>query len=92
MQKKEIIDIKKIKDTSEKLKTETNNKISASILAAFGIVVGLAWNDAIQSLISLIPIQKNGVMAKCIYALFITIVLVFITLFFNRIKEIKDKK
>ncbi len=93
MRKKEIIDIEKIKNTSKKIQTETTEKINNAIIAAFGLVVALAWNDAIQSLIKLIPIQKNNVLAKCFYAFFVTIILVFVTLFLNKIKEkVKDNK
>lgn len=51
------------------------------ILAGLGLVVGLAWNDAVQALVAAIfPLEKNSIVAKFIYASVITIVLVVISM------------
>ena len=45
-----------------------------SILGAFGLVVGLAWNDAIKSFIdSIFPIGSGNLPAKFIYAAILTV-------------------
>jgi hypothetical protein len=62
------------------------NKIEESavgyILAAFGFVAGLAWNEAIKSSIELFfPLSGGGVFMKFIYAVSVTILLVFVTVY-----------
>lgn len=58
------------------------------ILAGFGVVAALAWNDAIQSLVNLLfPLQKNTVIAKFFYAFLITIVVAIVSM---RLKKLKD--
>jgi len=50
------------------------------IMAGLGFVAGLAWNDAIQTLIkTLFPLQTNGILAKFLYATVVTAVIVFIS-------------
>ncbi|MBI4085443.1 MAG: hypothetical protein HY432_03000 [Candidatus Liptonbacteria bacterium] len=47
--------------------------------AAFGLVAGLAWNDAIKALIEyLFPFSQTTILAKFLYAALITIVVVII--------------
>ncbi len=46
---------------------------------ALGLVAGLAWNDAIKALIEdLFPFAKTGILAKFIYAVIITAVVVIV--------------
>ncbi len=62
------------------LRKELRQRMAAYITAAFGLVAGLAWNDAVRSLIELLfPIKKDSVLAKFIYAILMTIILVTIT-------------
>ncbi len=90
-EKKHInIDLEKIKEDAKKLKKETNEKVFSCILTAFGIVVALAWNDTIQSTIALIPVEKNSIFAKLIYALVVTFIMVVITMIFSKFNN-KDK-
>ncbi len=68
---------------------EVKEKILGYLTAAFGLVVGLAWNDAIKALIdSLYPSDQAGIIAKFIYAIVLTIVLIigtnYLVKFFNR--------
>ncbi|OGM92538.1 hypothetical protein A2755_00375 [Candidatus Wolfebacteria bacterium RIFCSPHIGHO2_01_FULL_48_22] len=56
-------------------------KAAGYILAGFGLVAALAWNDAIQTLVNTIfTAESNTIIAKFIYALIITLVLVIISL------------
>ncbi len=64
----------------EKLEKEYFARASQYILAAFGLVAGLAWNDAIKALIDyLFPQDKSTLWAKFIYAVLITALVVIIT-------------
>lgn len=68
------MDIEKIKEENKKVKKAVKEKFVASILAAFGLVVGLAWNDAIKGLIEYIfPTTGAGLIPKFIYAVILTI-------------------
>jgi hypothetical protein len=50
------------------------------VTAGLGLVAGLAWNEAIGSMIEyLIPLEKDGIWAKFLYAIIVTVVLVLIT-------------
>ncbi|RJQ14372.1 hypothetical protein C4553_01495 [Candidatus Parcubacteria bacterium] len=56
------------------------------IVAAFGFVAGLAWNEAIKALIeSFFPLAKNTLTAKFGYAVIVTIVVVVLTMYLFRL-------
>ena len=88
--------IEKIKKTGHGIKKEVKKKLLTYITAGFGLVVGLAWNDAIKNLIEYVfPLTQNTLLAKFIYALAITIMLAIITYYLNRIlnkEEAEEKK
>ena len=65
-----------------KLQQEFRERISGYIIGAFGLVASLAWNDAITSLIEKVfPFGKDTVIAKFVYALVMTIILVIIAVY-----------
>lgn len=69
------------------VKIEFINKVSTLLAAGFGLVAALAWNDAIQSLFKLIPVKGTEVWAKFFYAIFITIIIVLVVYYFNKVSE-----
>ncbi len=73
----------KIKEEQKKLAREIKEKTMGYILAALGFVVGLAWNDAIKSMIEyFFPLDKNSIFAKLIYAFIVTLIIVLVTAYF----------
>ncbi|MBI3420816.1 MAG: hypothetical protein HY006_02025 [Candidatus Sungbacteria bacterium] len=77
-----IIDqnIEKIKEQSTSIKKAVQQQTVTYIIAAFGLVAALAWNEAIKALIEhLFPFATGSVSAKIIYALLITLVAVMAT-------------
>lgn len=84
------------KKRKKTLKYEFGSRINQYIGAGFGLVAGLAWNDAIKALIDYIfPQEKAGSLwAKFAYAVIMTLVVVLITLYISRIfkKEKSDEK
>ncbi len=55
------------------------------IATAFGLVAGLAWNDAIKAFIeNIFPLSKDTMWAKFIYAVIITVFVVLITRYLLR--------
>ena len=80
--------VKKIKSESKELQREIRLKTITYITAALGLVVGLAWNEAIKSVITyLFPLDQNTIVAKIIYALLVTVILAFATAYI--LKETK---
>lgn len=78
-----------------KISREVKEKTLGFIITAFSLVAGLAWNEAIQSLINSFAIDKNSIWAKFIYALAMTLALVSITIYLAKIfgqNEEKNKK
>jgi hypothetical protein len=87
----------KIKSEIDEVKQEIRDKTVGYIVTALGLVAGLAWNDAVKGLIEyLFPAQKNTLQAKFIYAIIITLFIVFLSVylvkFFRKDKEMPDSK
>jgi len=80
-----VVDIQKIKSEGVQLRQEVRQKTMDLILAAFGFVAGLAWNEAIKALIEeVFPAHNNSVWAKLTYALLVTILVVLVSVYFVR--------
>ncbi|KKQ28118.1 MAG: hypothetical protein US42_C0002G0073 [Candidatus Magasanikbacteria bacterium GW2011_GWC2_37_14] len=71
------------KKETKKVGTEVKQKIGTYVLAGFGLVAGLAWNEAIKGLIErYFPLASGGgLLAKFIYAVIITIVIVVVSIY-----------
>jgi hypothetical protein len=54
---------------------------------AFGLVAALAWNDAIQTLFATIFGEAGDLAAKFLYALIVTVIVIFATLRLGKLKE-----
>ena len=77
--------IKRITESRKRIDKEVMEKTTGYILAAFGFVVALAWNDAIKTFIEyLFPLNKDSIFAKFIYAMLITIAIVILTIILTR--------
>ena len=82
-----------IKDRSTELEREVREKTLGYIITSFGLVAGLAWNDAIKTFIeSFFPDPGNSIRAKFIYALIMTIFVVAVSLYLSRIFKVEKKK
>lgn len=77
-----------LKDFKEAQKA-VKEKMLTLILAGFGLIAALAWNDAIQTLFNTLFPNSNGLIGKFIYALIITCIVVVISL---QLKKISEKK
>ena len=70
------------------LRVEIRERTLGYMLGAFGLVAGLAWNDAIQSLIGyLFPLPENTLPAKFLYAIIISFVVVMISVYISRLLQ-----
>lgn len=71
----------RFREEDRRVRKEFKEKTSGYILAAFGLVVGLAWNEAIKSFIMyFFPEQHNTLAAQFIYAIALTVILVLVTI------------
>jgi len=70
----------------ENIQSEVREKVSGYISACFGLVAGLAWNDAIKELIETVfPQSGNTLIAKFGYAVLLTVIAVVVTVYFVRL-------
>ncbi len=75
------------------LKSELRNKILTYIGGGFGLVAGLAWNEAIKELTQyLFPLSRDTILVKFIYAVLMTVVVVFVITYLERIFKTFDDK
>ncbi|MBI5038070.1 MAG: hypothetical protein HZC01_05210 [Candidatus Kerfeldbacteria bacterium] len=55
-------------------------KTAGYIVAALGLVAGLAWNDAVRALIdALFPLSTNALWMKFVYAIVVTLLVVAVS-------------
>ncbi len=77
---------------NKEIKQHIKEQTTGYITAALGLVAGLAWNDAIKTLIStLLPLSKTGIIAQFIYAIVVTLVVVLISRAILRPSEDTEK-
>ena len=91
MKKFERLKIERLKNEKDKIKKEAKKQVLAYVTAGFGLVAGLAWNEAIKALIDyLFPLSQNSVWIKFLYAIIMTFVVVVISLYL--VKLFKKEK
>jgi hypothetical protein len=85
----------KIKQHAAEVKSRIQQQTIGYITAGLGLVAGLAWNDAITSLIKrFFPQGDDSIAAKFVYAALITIAVVLLTMYLVKLfkkDEEKDK-
>jgi hypothetical protein len=74
-----------LKEQASKVTGEIGQQTVTYITGGLGLVAGLAWNEAIKAIIDYwFPLSKDSVLAKLIYAVIITAVVVLITVYLLR--------
>lgn len=82
----------RIKEESKIIKIEVQERMLGFITGAFGLVAGLAWNDAIKALIEYaFPLGRESIWAKFIYATLISCVVVLLTITLVRLFKRNEK-
>ena len=70
---------------------EVRQRTAGYILAGLGFVAGLAWNDAIKSLIEYVfPLDKNNLAVKFLYAGIATLLIVTVARWLTKEPETKE--
>ncbi len=78
--------IEKIKEKGSGVKEEVREKTLGYILAALGLVAGLSWNETIKAFIEyFFPLNENSLFAKLVYSIFITFVVVFLSMYMTKL-------
>lgn len=81
-----------IKDKGIELEREIREKILGYILTSFGLVAGLAWNEAIKAFIDrFFSSSGDDLQAKFVYALIMTVFVVVISFYLSRLFRIEKK-
>ena len=78
-------------DKKESLRLTLLNKIYELMTAAFSLVAALAWNDAIQTFFSKIFGNAGTLWAKFLYAVFITLIVVWLGIKLGRTAKAMEK-
>lgn len=75
----------RIKEEGGKLSREVRERTTGYIVSALSLIAGLAWNDAIKSMIEYaFPQSDSTITAKIIYAVIMTLFIVTITVYMVR--------
>lgn len=87
----------KTKKGAEEVALEVREKAAGYLLAGFGVVAGLAWNEAVKELIEVLwPMDQESLIAKFVYACAMTLLVVIASMvllkFTKKKKEIDAKK
>ncbi|EKD46518.1 MAG: hypothetical protein ACD_67C00203G0001 [uncultured bacterium] len=82
-----------IKDSGAELEREVREKTLGYIITSFGLVAGLAWNDAIKAFIERFFSEPgDGLKAKFLYAAILTVAVVAVSLYLLRLFKVEKKK
>ena len=69
------------------MKKDVVEKLSALIIAAFGLVAALAWNGAIQSIFKEVFGDRSTITAMLTYAIIVTILAVLATIWIAKVAD-----
>ncbi|MDE2037652.1 MAG: hypothetical protein KGI69_00295 [Patescibacteria group bacterium] len=81
-----------IREEERKVRAAVKERLVGYILAAFGFVAGLAWNNAITGAIDhFFPKAGSGVIAQFIYAIVLTVAVAVVAYYISRL-FVEEKK
>jgi len=69
------------------MKRDVIEKLSALIIAAFGLVAALAWNGAIQAIFKQYFGTSESVSAMLSYAVIVTVIAVIVTIWIGKLES-----
>ena len=82
---------KRSRKVSPKIRKEVKSRVVGYVTAAFALVAGLAWDEAIRALLEyLFPIDRSTMLAKFIYAGAMTFILVVVSVYLIKIFHIAE--
>jgi hypothetical protein len=79
---------RRIREEERRLAKEFRTRIGGYIIAALGLVAGLAWNEAIKSVIvAFFPSLGGDMLAKFLYAILVTVFIVIVSFYIMRLTQ-----
>ena len=81
-----------LKEEVVSIRRESLEKITTLIITAFGLVAALAWNTAIQKLFTVLFGAQTDLVAMLLYASFVTIIAVLVTVYLTRMAGKQNAK
>jgi len=75
---------------AEKVNSQVFEKMTALIIAAFGLVAALAWNEAIKAIFTEIFGKPDGLGPLLTYAIIVTVLAVMFTLILSKMADKAD--
>ncbi len=79
----------KFNEERKQVQGAVRERMMASITGALGLIVGLAWNDAVKSAIESVFPVGSGISAKFIYAIVLTLVIAIAIYYISKFFEKK---
>ncbi len=74
------------------IRIEVLDKVSSLATAGLGLVAALAWNDAIKAIFDTYFPKTGGIIAQFVYAIILTVLIVFITIKLGSLTDIAKKQ
>jgi len=72
------------------MNAEVAEKLAALVVAAFGLVAALAWNDTIKAIFKAVFGTADSVGAMVVYAVVVTIIAVVVTIQVGKLAPAKE--
>jgi hypothetical protein len=69
------------------MKKEVTEKLSALVIAAFGLVAALAWNGSIQAIFKTVFGTTDTITGQLTYAVVVTIIAVLVAIWVGKISK-----
>jgi hypothetical protein len=77
---------KKMAEEINGIREEMKKKTIGYVIAALGLVCGLAWNEALQGLIDhLFPLVSQNAWVKLLYAALLTLVVAMVSIYLMKL-------
>ena len=69
------------------MKRDVVEKLSALIIAAFGLIAALAWNGAIQAIFEKYYSSGDGISAMVVYAVIVTVIAIIAAIWIGKLAD-----
>lgn len=87
------MNIEDFKNDQRNLRSEVWSRTVTALLAAFGFVIALAWNDAVKAAIEyFVPMNKQELAFKFLYAIVVTLVVGILGYYVSKLQAKKEEK
>jgi flagellar biogenesis protein FliO len=86
------MNIQNLRETEKNIRTEVWGRMITALMAAFGFVIALAWNDAVKAGIEyFVPMNKQELAFKFLYAIIVTLVVGILGYYVSKLQAKKEE-